>query len=571
MYYDFEAAVAYPCTAGQHNPPLRESVYDSDDETRDFFLSLEENPSLHPTLHRRSLSPERNTLRSIGRPVYRHRPNTTFEEYLAEFRSKALQDDQVAPSTALTSEHSSPLATDLKTQECALKSDRTPSPPHLQTAGTSVLHAPKQNANDKVMPQRRPRRPQTSSGSGRTECISSQKKLIQQGHRNPARRRQRVSPPVPPSKATSTHRVVNSAKADATTDRNSNESDGLGHRRADDLSSNENRMSYWKLSSLSRSDAADSPVAHEHHLAESDSFTVDLDIVKIMEEHNERLRKSKSERAGSTISARDQSDGTVRGGESFETDIFTDDSANEAIKPTQFGNQSAGHNRVGQLGLCNSELNREYRNSVGISKPIESNGASLSDLLEKENEKVLKERKKKLLERRRALQQNRRNALRNMGQVSVTENRRINPISARVEFTTVEAKTPLTEVESSKSAETNTSTVRGLRAASNHGENRERGLKGYLCRGGKPTTTSTLASRQNRANPTTSNKSHGPRVLTERTVRQPRQLSAQSGKHPTATMSPASNKDEQDDLALLLSEHNSKIRKSRRLAATIND
>lgn len=568
MYYDFEAAVAYPCTAGQNNPPLRESVYDSDDETKGFFLSLEENPSLHPTLHRRSISPERDALRSLGRPVYRHRPKTTFAEYLAEFRNKAPQDGQVAPKTALTAEHTSPFFTDMKNKDCASKPDYTPSPPHFLTGDASPLPAQRQNEKDKVMPQRRPRRTQTSSDSSKTEYASNHKKLLQQGHRNPARLRQRASPPVPPVKATSAHRVVGCTVNHCTmVDMNANESDGTGYDKAGELNSNEIRTSYWKLSSLSRSDTADSSVPHEHYLPESDPFTVDLDFVKIMEEHNERLRKSKSERAGSSISARDQSDAAVGDEELLKNGISTYNSGKEPIKPAQMADQTEVDDRSRQLGLSNSES----RNGME-TKAIEGKGPSLADILEKENEKVLQERKKKLPERRRALQQNRRNALRILGQPNVAEkNRRINPISARVEFTTVQSNKPRTEIKSSNTAETTVNTARGLRPTSSHRGNLEGGSKDYLSQGRKPSTTSTVASKQNRATSSTLSKSHGPPTLMERTVSQPKQRAVRKGRQFTASTTSAPCKDEQDDLTLLLSQHNSKIRKNRILAATVND
>lgn len=83
QYFDFTAALQAPCSVDlQHNPPLHDFVYQSDEESNDFFRNAAPSTPSPIPLHEqpRMLDP-----RHFGKPVYRHRPKTTFEEFLRQY------------------------------------------------------------------------------------------------------------------------------------------------------------------------------------------------------------------------------------------------------------------------------------------------------------------------------------------------------------------------------------------------------------------------------------------------------------------------------------------------------
>lgn len=117
-YFDFSAALQAPCSVDlEYNPPLHDFVYQSDEESNDFFRRARASPpSPHPKrTQQRMLDP-----RHFGNPIYRHRPQTTFEEFLRQYqqrRGKQTKSSQAVLAASekpshhsLGSPHSPPLS-----------------------------------------------------------------------------------------------------------------------------------------------------------------------------------------------------------------------------------------------------------------------------------------------------------------------------------------------------------------------------------------------------------------------------------------------------------------------------
>lgn len=111
QFFDFSSVLTAPCSRRlDYNPPLHESVYKSDPESEAFFRNAA--ASLASPLPRRTMKPI-SLLEpgQIGRPTYRHRPSTTFEEFLRTHESQT-QDAataQLNPSSSKPSPSSADL------------------------------------------------------------------------------------------------------------------------------------------------------------------------------------------------------------------------------------------------------------------------------------------------------------------------------------------------------------------------------------------------------------------------------------------------------------------------------
>ncbi|CAN8065385.1 unnamed protein product [Agarophyton chilense] len=586
-FFDFEAAVSYPCTLGDDNPPLRESVYDSDDETRAFFCSLNKNPSLHPTLHRRSLSPHRNRLQNAGKPLYRHRPKTSFADYLAEFQNREAHqaNKTIQNAAALSSESESSPARNLTPQSNISTPDLTPSPQDAVRDIHSDAWATQVPKTAKVVPLRRPRRSLTSSHM-RIERVDP--KVNQEQSRfqaqNPARRKPR--PPERNIPKASGSRIVRNdrrVKSMVAPPKEATKPDFDGNISG--ICSDINSVSIeidgrnLKLSPTTQSDISNSPTDLEIRATENDACAVDRDFVKIMEEHNERLRKSKSGRAGSSISARTESE------KAFRSKSLKDAaSVAPALDSVRVTDSEKGADRTERTSLTDgggpgSALEIVNNPEVQSKNPSDLRRISLSQLLKMENEKVLEERKRRLPERRKALQQHRMNALRNFG-VSTTEGRLIKPISTHIEFTSAETRKTIR-------GENNVKGINNDRRAKEQNQfvgtqnerNKERGLRGYRSRkGGNQATklSGAFNTARNRQTGGTTGKAELPGVPTQNLQSRMDLFDSNSGDSniqrdevPPQTL--ALKKEVSDDLKLLLTEHNNRIRRNRAPVGTINN
>eukprot|EP00178_Gracilaria_changii_P021141 TRINITY_DN62988_c0_g1_i1.p1 TRINITY_DN62988_c0_g1~~TRINITY_DN62988_c0_g1_i1.p1 ORF type:complete len:615 (-),score=79.96 TRINITY_DN62988_c0_g1_i1:1104-2948(-) len=586
-YFDFEAAVAYPCTLGDVNPPLLETVYDSDDETRSFFRSLYEDPSQHPTLHRRSLSPQRNRLQTMGKPLYRHRPKTSFAEYLAEFKQKHTHDTDGAmgESIAMSSKPDASPARGLSLQTNTSTSDDTPSPPQNVFRGTrSDVCTPQVFKDRQSAPQRRSRRSPASLASVEGEQKASQEQARPPAQPNPARRK-----PPPLDRSVNQAKCSRAAKSGPPSisefpcSKNAVErvleNGVMRGRSAQDSRSSEKDCSSSKWSPAARSGSTLSSTDIEGSAVDKSAFSVDVDLFKIMKEHNERLRKSKSERgAGSSCSNRSESDGAMD--DNLQSAVVTSTSASEAICRGSVLKARNGNTKASDLREHTTRVSKvgsEDNSTIPSAKSCSFRRNSLSHLLEVENERVLEERKRRLPERRKALQQNRRNALRNIRSSGLGE-RRINPISAQIDFTSAETTTSLPRPNDNEQSNTRAEEEKPLPDPMQL-RNRERGFRGYRSRNGPGRSIvssnglTVVGSRTKTTNLCSSGRS---KTNTDRTLlkmdtkRDESHLSPVGETEEVRQYPSTTGKEVSDDLNLLLTEHNNKIRRNRNITGTIN-
>lgn len=84
-YFDFSSVLTVPVIAGDDtNPPLHDSVWDSDEETKTFFSSLSSHQN-HVHLPRvKNPPPLPRDLRNLGPPSYRNRPTISFDELIRQ-------------------------------------------------------------------------------------------------------------------------------------------------------------------------------------------------------------------------------------------------------------------------------------------------------------------------------------------------------------------------------------------------------------------------------------------------------------------------------------------------------
>ncbi|KAI0566678.1 hypothetical protein FGB62_7g221 [Gracilaria domingensis] len=588
-YFDFEAAVAYPCTVGDDNPPLKESVYDSDDETRGFFRSLDEDPSLHPTLHRRSLSPQRNRLQNMGKPLHRYRPKTTFAEYLAEFQQKQAHQvcGNVRSTMALSSTHDPSPTRDVTQRANTSNSDHTPSPPqqNVHRDTRSDAWTPPVSKNDSSTQSRRPRRSPASSALVKSEPNAIQEPLRPQAQPNPARRKPRLERSAP--QAISSAVAKNGRPSKLITVRSTEvakrqfHSDNMGNRSAHNLGSNERHNRGLKLSSAARSEPGQSPAGLEARPTENSALP-DVDFVKIMEAHNQRVRIRKSERGSeSTDSTCTESDKLLNGSQALEeVDTKTPENfASEASASEARTDGDTNRTELSENGSQSSMADIDTNSRIRTTKSFNARETSLSELLQIENEKVLEERKRRLPERRKVLQQNRRNALRNI-RATETGDRCIKPISAQIEFTSAETRAPLRQPHDITHSNRHVTNEPNQSSEAKQGRNRGRGLRGYRSRmdGSKPMFSSDSLSDMGHQSKVYNSRRSG-RAITN-TDKLPLRTHMKGSETDSSaireteggpTQSSHSKKQASDDLNLLLSEHNDRIRRNRTVVGAIND
>lgn len=125
-FFDFSAALQFPChTESLKNPPLHDYIYESDEESRRFFrLAAESSASPRPKpAQQRVLDPSH-----YGEPIYRHRPDTSFDEYVREYEA---HQERGARKTVRIASPAAEVSTASQLRQLGSLTDDEPATPRL--------------------------------------------------------------------------------------------------------------------------------------------------------------------------------------------------------------------------------------------------------------------------------------------------------------------------------------------------------------------------------------------------------------------------------------------------------
>lgn len=93
--FNFETILSTPAADGSDNPPLLDSAWESDEDTHEFFKSLNtESINRHPSRSQKNV-PFATDIRLLGPPRYQNRPTIPFEEYVRLHESDSKEPDSV--------------------------------------------------------------------------------------------------------------------------------------------------------------------------------------------------------------------------------------------------------------------------------------------------------------------------------------------------------------------------------------------------------------------------------------------------------------------------------------------
>lgn len=530
QYFDFDAALSVPCPNDSlTNPPLRDAVYDSDEETRGFFRYLNADPSIHATPHDQCLSPVPSELRNL-KPLNRNRPTIAFEEYLERYEKKkhntaeAGEDGNSKPKTP-TRRRKAPTTSIDVSHRSQLHTPRKPA--STQAGATTPAKKPNSRRTRPVSPSR-PRLDESPT----TRKQSAPKERVPLRRQRPP---ERVTPPLSAPTSANSSAGTRSGPERATKSRSI-----LIHRDASDPkptvsvrikrpteSSDEAYGDLESSDSLKETEQEKSPVMHLE-VPETDN-----DVVKMMEEHNRRIRRKqhKSDGDAKRVAFEEEAlaaEDPIRKARSHSLEesrrrrIDHTLPANKKVKrgfDKALGVQRAGVKKrstagglrnncepteaLKKTGLPRKQVSGSER-PVKTTQPIpfqplarqkaaktvskvakEEDGPSLDDLLRLGNSRVLEERKKRLPERRKAVLASRSNVLSGLeGQTTLQAQNRT---TAKVAFTSAQAShMPKKAVEHNQKATGPSAASQAAsqkqRADKNQPPASKRGLEGFRAR-----------------------------------------------------------------------------------------
>lgn len=608
-YFDFEEALTVPCpSGGETNPPLRDSVYESDDETRTFFHTLETDSSLHRTPHPQENSPPRQELRNV-RPIYRHRPSTSFQEYLQTFTESGTSPpcdtgrENLPPSQdAVPCAPSKAPVTPRRNGQG--KSSRISSRKATTSGGVvtnlvSEYKSPPTSQLAKADPSTPLRHQAHISEETTRKSVPNESALLRR--RRPP---ERVTPPISSGASKSTSGGFGRNKSRKAIAR-SEEAEGLQGQ----ISQTGKCAPHTTFSpkKVERSSPVEKENVNQENKA-ANLLHIDPEILRMMEEHNRRIQKKKALSEGNdddqgltqskncTINNRAHDQNGARHGRGITVrnrrtaidlealppcDKLRESRIQEPAKtslkkgrPEQSQDQRRSEQHGSQQDLESNRQNRTNTNSLHVppllpsganstalknkSENSKDDDACLDELLRSENERVLQDRKKRLPERRRALQVDKTVALNSLeGQGAEQDPQRT---QAKVEFTSVKqisrsrVAAHLEKDKKGEARQRNPGKGDKERDISLGSKPRKRGLKGLRERsktGPSPSVSSGLSKGPSNAQitrPTASTRFRQPYTDRIKAMERKKRLERRL----------------EEDLQELLSQHNSRVQGNRK-------
>lgn len=156
----------------------------------------------------------------------------------------------------------------------------------------------------------------------------------------------------------------------------------------------------------------------------------DPEFLRLMEEHNRKIRRKQSQSGGgsSSISEQSNNDRKVSEGSPLLVSLRSNSSAS-------VGGSQKEH-RGGGFKSQRRPLSEQQPKALS-SEPIDcDDDLSLTELLKSENDRVLEARRKRAADRQKEIQANKTNVLRNFeGDLAARRERQLKRTSAKVEFT----------------------------------------------------------------------------------------------------------------------------------------
>ena len=273
QYFDFESALSVPAVPDSStNPPLRDCVYESDEDTREFFRELDTNPTLHATPHEQILSPLPEKLRNL-KPVTHNQLTLSFEEYLEKEEERKRNGEVNTPSKRRNS-NSTP--------------NGSP-PPNLQrlrrrgSTADSPAKTPRQQRS-RLPTYRRPKLGQSSGGVKVPGERAAQRRI---------RPPERITPPIG-SKPSSSGSRKRSGAATVGPGRVNKSRSAILH---------EEDLRKHRALGTSESSNEQNPSDDKERVEKEPSLAINLpetdnDVLKMVEEHNRRIRRKQNRSDG---------------------------------------------------------------------------------------------------------------------------------------------------------------------------------------------------------------------------------------------------------------------------------
>lgn len=422
QYFDFEKALTVPCIeSSSQNPPLLDSVYDSDEETRYFFDNLTREAHPEPSdPQSTSVHPE---LRNI-RPVYHHRTPIPFEDYLRAHEENNITtpntpepprspESRLPPSCSVTPSRKSALSHSLH-----ISSSVSPSTSPKKPAARRARHP------ERVTP------PSASSVLGKSPSAAGRK----------------TRPYIDRSDGSTVTKIGLPMRVCCAREAATPEKAPTVRNRSSHTTIKENEIKLVDVDEKDEENDKNDLVHDMQALGLSD----DRRLVRLMKQHNRRVKQY----------PRDpllQEEFHVR-----DNNVLPASSASSSVPGENYALRSS-LNQIQDKGRIVDIESNERTSNEGVSNPeldemdpnevpqVENAALSLSDILNSENVRILEERKKRIPEQRKAFLAHRTSALRTFeGQIAAQREIRKRRISAKVEFTAASGVTKL-QVRSAQS------------------------------------------------------------------------------------------------------------------------
>lgn len=514
QYFDFTTATTFPCTqSSSYNPPLRDELYASDEETREFFETLETDPQHHAFCNesnKESVQIDVELVKKAGPPRYHNLPSSTFEEYLAQCNT---QQEPANTSTPPPSQTSRP------------PSVRTP-------AGTPTARRPRRQLtfNDKdesieqamsqlslnesmPTPTRNPGRTSRPAGQPLRNTSSSNATLSPRGSRSTTASRSGSASSDHPSGSSITSFLSKSsgarriAKSRSYIDQET-KPENAGNRFKPMRKTGPQTVEQLNASSAKLNNGNDlrNSKHSSHNSNTSDEIRIEQDdeLIKMMEEHNRKLNGTSEERTrsnsqeGSDNNEPSSLDSSLPASRqsSKDTELSSDGNQEDAnlssistagtqgnptntagrqeaplqpgsVRQTKSNRISVRNGqfvprRVQNLATSNSsQTGTQQVSDSQQTKDISSStnqgpSKSLEEMLQSENSRVLQDRQNRLMERQKANRADRDSVLRKFRTDKPPATQRQNRTTARVAFTASEPTRPKTLASNRRRVVSNT-------------------------------------------------------------------------------------------------------------------